>query len=60
MLSSNFSKLTIRGVAAALFSSRLPKNFEDEKNFFWLKIAEIDVGVNFGWERTNLDIKTHC
>ena len=47
------------GVAAALFSSRRPKNFENEKNFLCLKIAEIDMGVNFGSRRTILDIKTH-
>ena len=50
----NFS----RGVAAALFSSRRPKNFENENIFLCLKIAEIDMGVNFGWRRTILDIKT--
>ena len=38
---------SIRGVAAALFSSRRPKKFENEK-FPRLKIAEIDMGVNFG------------
>ena len=35
---------SIRGVAAALFSLRRPKNFENEKFFLCLKIAEIDVG----------------
>ena len=49
------SKSTIKGVAAALFSSRCPKNLEKEKNY--LEIAEIDVGVNFGSRRTILDIK---
>ena len=32
------------GVAAALFSSRHPQNFENEQNFLCLKIAEIDMG----------------
>ena len=32
------------GVAAALSSSRHPKNVENEKIFFCLKIAEIDMG----------------
>ena len=52
---------SIRGVAAALFSSRRPKNFENEKFSLCLKIAEIDMGggVNFGSRRTILDIKTH-
>ena len=31
------------GGAAALFSSRPPKNFENEKILFCLKIAEIDM-----------------
>ena len=35
------------------------KNFENEKFFLCLKIAEIDMGVNFGLRRTILDIKTH-
>ena len=33
--------------------------FENEKKFFCLKIAEIDMGVNFWSRRTTLDIKTH-
>ena len=53
------AKLISEGVAAALLSSRRPKNFENEKIFFCLKIAEIDLGVNFGSKRTNLDIKGH-
>ena len=47
------------GVAAAFFSLRRPKNFENEKFFLCLKIAEIDMGVNFRSRRTILDIKTH-
>ena len=46
----NFSK-----ISAALFSLRHPKKFENEKIFLCLKIAEIDVGVNFGLRRTILD-----
>ena len=53
------AKLINEGVDAALFSSRHPKNFENEKNFLCLKIAEIDMGVNFGLRRMILDIKTH-
>ena len=48
----------MRGAAAALFLSRRPKNFEIEKNFLFLKIAEIDLGVNFELRRMILDIKT--
>ena len=36
------AKLISPGVAAALFSSRCPKKFENEKVFLCLKIAEID------------------
>ena len=39
--------LVNQGVAAALFSSRHPKNFENEKIFLCLKIAEIDMGGQF-------------
>ena len=53
------AKLVNQGVASALFSSRRPKNFENEKIFLCLKIAEIDMGVNFGSKRTNIDIKIH-
>ena len=54
------AKLINQGVAAALFSSRCPINFENEKFFLCLKIAEIDMGgVNFGSRRTILEIKTH-
>ena len=56
---TDFENWSIRGVAAALFSLRRPKNFEYEKFFLRLKIAEIDMGVNFGLRRTILDIKTH-
>ena len=38
------AKLVNQGVAAALFSSKRPKNFENEKFFLRLKIAEIDMG----------------
>ena len=37
------AKLINQGVAAALFSSRHLKNFENEKIFLCLKIAEIDI-----------------
>ena len=53
------AKLINQGVAAAFFSSRSPKNFENEKIFLCFKIAEIDMGVNFGSRRTILDLKTH-
>ena len=43
VLSKILEKL-IRGVVAALFSSRRPKNFKNEKIFLCLKIAEIDMG----------------
>ena len=46
-------------VAAALFSSGHLKKFENEKIFLCLKIAEIDMGANFGSKRMILDIKTH-
>ena len=49
------AKLINQGVAAALLSSRYPKNFEIEKNFLCLKIVEIDMGDNFGLRRTILD-----
>ena len=42
---------SIRGVAAALFSSRLPKKFENEQLFLYLKVAEIECEVNFGSEK---------
>ena len=58
MLCQILAKLVNQGVAAALFSSGRPKNFENEKIVIRLKIAEIDMGVNFGSKRTNLDIKT--
>ena len=35
------------GVAAALYSLRRPKNFENEKFFLCLKIAEIDMGGQY-------------
>ena len=41
---SSFSFRHALSVAAALFSSRRPKNFENEKIFLCLKIAEIDMG----------------
>ena len=54
------AKLINQGVAAALSSSRRPKNrFENETIFVCLKIAEIDMEVNFGSRRTIPDIKTH-
>ena len=53
------AKLINHGVAAALFLSRYLNNFGNERIFFHLKIAEIDMGVNFGSRRTILDIKIH-
>ena len=44
---------SIRGVAAALFSSRRPKNIENEKFFLCLKIAEIDMGGQFWVEKND-------
>ena len=46
------AKLIDQGVAAALSSSRRLKNFENEKNFFCLKIAETDMGSRF-WVNKN-------
>ena len=46
-------KLVNQGVAAALFSSRRPKNFENEKFFLCLKIAEIDMGDQFWVEKND-------
>ena len=43
--------------AAAFFLLRRPKNLQNEQIFLHLKIAEIDMGVNFGSRRTILDIK---
>ena len=40
-------------VAAALFSSRGPQNFENEKFFLCLKIAEIDMGGQFWVEKND-------
>ena len=53
----NFYLLSIRGAAAALFSLRHLKNFGNE-NFLWFKIAEIDMGVNFGLRIMILEIET--
>ena len=44
MFGPNFSKIDQSGVSAALFSSRHPKKFENEKIFLCLKIAKIDLG----------------
>ena len=55
----NFSKIDQLGGCAAPLSLRLLKNFGNEKIFLCLKIAEVDMGVNFGPRRTILDIKTH-
>ena len=41
------------GVSAALFSLRCSKNFENEKNFLYLEIAEIDMGDQFWVEKNN-------
>ena len=45
------AKLINQGVAAALFSSRRPANFENEKISLCLKIAEIDLGGQFWVEK---------
>ena len=45
------AKLINQGVAAALSSSRRPKNFENEKIFLCLKIVEIDMGGQFWVEK---------
>ena len=42
-----------QGVAAALSSSRRPKNFENEKNFLYLKIVEIYMGGQFWVEKND-------
>ena len=36
------------GVAAVLFSSRHPKNLQNEKKFLYLEITEIDTGGGGG------------
>ena len=41
------------GVAAALFSSRRLENFENEKIFLCLKIAEINMGGQFWVEKND-------
>ena len=50
-LTTCYQNWSIRGVAAALFSSRRAKNFENEKIFLCLKIAEIDMGGQFWVEK---------
>ena len=54
-----FAKLMNQGVAAALFSLRHPKNLQNEKNFIYLKIAEIDMGGQFWVEKNDSGQKTH-
>ena len=50
----NYSaKLINQEVAAALFSSRRPQNFENEKIFLCLKIAEIDMGSQVWVEKND-------
>ena len=51
------ANLVNQGVAAALLSSRRSKNLENENILLCLKIAEINMGVNFGSKRTSLDRK---
>ena len=46
------------GVAAALFSSRCPKNLQNEKISSTWKLLKLTWGVNFGSRRTILDMKT--
>ena len=50
---SNFSRSDWSGGAAALFSSRHPKHFENEKIFLCLKIAEIDMRGQFWVEKND-------
>ena len=38
------AKLINQGVAAALFSSRRPKNLQNEKIIIYLEVAEIEMG----------------
>ena len=45
--------MSIRGVAAALSSTRCPKNFENEKSFLCLKIVEVDMGGQFWVEKND-------
>ena len=60
MLWSNFSKIDQPGGLLLLFRHwDVTENFTEMKNFLCLKIAEIDLGVNFGSRRRILDIKTH-
>ena len=53
------AKLVNQGVAAALFSSTRPKNFENENIFLCLKIVEIDMGGQFWVEKNESGQKTH-
>ena len=46
------------GGAAALFSSRCPKNLQNEKISSTWKLLKLTWGVNFGSRRTILDKKT--
>ena len=48
---TDFENGSVKGVAAALFSLRRPKNLENEKFFLSLKIAEIDMGGQFWVEK---------
>ena len=50
---TDFENWSIKGVAAALFSLRRPKNFENEKFFLCLKIDEIDMGGQFWVEKND-------
>ena len=50
---TDFENWSIRGVAAALFSLKRPKSFENEKFFLCLRIAEIDMGGGQFWVETN-------
>ena len=49
---ANIAKLVNQGSVAALFSSRCPKNLQNEKIFLYLEIAEIDMGGQF-WVKKN-------
>ena len=56
---TDFENWSFWGVAAALFSLRRPKNFENEKFFLCLKIAEIDMGGQFWVEKNDSGHNTH-
>ena len=54
------AKLISQGVVAAPFSSRSPKNFENEKIFLCLKNTEIDIGGQFWVKKNDPRHKNSC